>query len=482
MNDYPTIDATELAMRVRRGEVGPRDVTECAVRSIEHVNPKLNAVVSRLYELATAKAQELAGPFGGVPMVLEDYHGAMAGLPVSSTSRFLEGHRAPANDPSVTRLLASGLGCVAQANTPEFGLFATQGSTWRGATRNPWVPDRTAGGAGGGAAALVAAGAVPVALAGDGMGSLRVAASLCGVVGLKPTRGRVPLGVAPGAEAGGYGQLGPLARSVRDVAGLLEVLADREGFIDACTRPCPPQRIALTTEALFGEAADPDGVAAVERVARLLEERGHIVDIARPSIDATALAQAYVTQVAVTTAVKVAGWGRRIGRKPSPRVFDSTTWLFVQIGRALSAVELQEAREVAARAQQALAAFHKNYDVLLTAAVAGPPMRLSERVQGLPQRLGLRVLRTAPIPSALRRALRRVAEETLDLTPNTPLFNQTGQPAIVVPALIAERGWPVGVQLASRLNAEATLLSLASQIEEMAPWQVRRPTVRAELA
>ncbi|MEN0063675.1 MAG: amidase [Myxococcota bacterium] len=494
MNDYPEVDATELAARVHRRDVSPLELTELAIRAIEQVNPKLNAVVYRMYDVAAAAAREglPKGPFHGVPMVLKDYNGTLAGVPYTASSRFLEGFVPERDAEIMRRFRSSGVSFVARTNLPEFALLAATEPQWRGATRNPWSLEHTPGGSSGGSAALVAARAVPVGHGGDGGGSLRIPASHCGLVGLKPTRGRVPLGPNQGEGWGGYVQWGVLTRTVRDTAGFLDVLAGPMAgdpyaappvprpFRDEVTRDPGQLRIAYTTRSLFGKTTDPACAAAVEKTVQALADEGHEVEEAHPSFDASSMARSYVTQIAVGTAANIEGWAKQLGRTPTPAHFEPGTWLLYQIGRAMSGLELQQARDHAMVAGRSFAAFHQVYDVLVTPTVAYPPMRVGELAMGFGQRVGLRVLRSAPVPQVLRRTLYRIADENLERTPNTQLFNQTGQPAISIPADPTEAGIPIGVQLVGRFGDEATLLKLAAQLEQLRPWRDRKPAVRAQ--
>lgn len=495
VNDYADVDATELAARVHRREVTPLELAECAIRAIEQVNPKLNAVVYRMYDVAAAAAREglRKGPFHGVPIVLKDYNGTLAGVPYTASSRFLE-HHVPDRDAEIMRRFrAAGVNFIARTNLPEFALMGTTEPQWRGPTRNPWSVDHSAGGSSGGSAALVAARAVPVGHGGDGGGSLRIPASHCGLVGLKPTRGRVPLGPNQGEGWGGYVQWGVLTRTVRDTAGFLDALAGpmpgdpyaappvARRFTDEVTREPGPRRIAYTTRSLFGQSTDPACVAAVDETVRALAAEGHTLEEAHPTFDAPTLAQAYVTQIAVGTAANIDHWAGIVDRAPAAKYFEPGTWLLYQIGHAMSGVELQAARDAAMRASRALAAFHEVYDALVLPTVAHPPGVVGSLALGLSERVGLRVLRTAPVPSVLRQTLRRIADENLERTPNTQLFNQTGQPAISIPAHWTDDGLPIGVQIVGRFGDEATVLRLAAQLEQVRPWRDWHPPVQAKL-
>ncbi|HHO52819.1 MAG TPA: amidase, partial [Deltaproteobacteria bacterium] len=482
--EYCDCDATDLAARVASGEVHPRELVEAAVSAIERVNPQLNAVVYRMYDAATeAAAGELPdGPLRGVPMVVKDFDGFVQGVPWTASSRFLEGFVPDHDSEAIARLRRAGLVFLAKTNLPELALVGTTEPQWRGPTRNPWSLEHSTGGSSGGSAALVASRAVPVGHGGDGGGSLRIPGSHCGLVGLKATRGRIPLGPDQGEGWGGYVQWGVLTRTVRDTAALLDVLSGPMPG-DPYHAP-PPQRpfreevgvdpgklrIAWTPDPLFGEITHPDCRAAAEATVAALEALGHHVTIARPDFDKATLVKAYLTQVAVGTAAEIDEFAALVGRAPRASSFEDTTWMLAQIGRAMTGLELQHARDAAQAAGRAMARFHQAYDLLVTPTVAHPPIRIGELALSRGQRLGLAALRAAPVRRVLRSLLDTLAEDNLERTPNTQLFNQTGQPAISLPMALSEEGLPVGVQLVAPMGGEATLIRVASQLEQAAPW------------
>jgi amidase len=493
MRDYTDADATELARRLRDGEQSPAEVVDLAIAAIEQVEPRLHAVVHRMFDEARAAARGPLpdGPFRGVPMVVKDSDGFLGGQPYTAGTRLLE-RFVPDHDAEVfARLRRAGLIFVAKTNLPELALLATTENRWRGNTHNPWNTAHTPGGSSGGSAALVAARAVPVGHGGDGGGSLRIPASACGLVGLKVTRGRIPLGPDLGEDWGGYVQRGLLTRSVRDSAALLDVMAGpMPGDPYAAPPPARPfaqepgadpgrLRVGLCVESILGRGTHPHCREAAEQAARLLQTLGHEVDEVRLPIDKERLARAYLTQVAVSVAVDVDRMGRWVGRTPSPRDFEPTTWFLVQVGRALGGVELQQARDAVQEAGRAMARFHERHDLFLGPTLAYPPIRLGELAPKPAERLGLAVLRAVPVKAALRAVLDRLAAESLERTPNTMLFNQTGQPAISLPLFWSPEHLPIGVQLAARFGEEALLLRVAAQLEAARPWAGRRPPVCA---
>ncbi|MEZ4237347.1 MAG: amidase [Myxococcota bacterium] len=491
--EYADCDATELAERVRRKDVHPSELVALAVQAIERVNPQLNAVVHEMYGQARdAAAGELPdGPFRGVPMVVKDFDGFVKGVPFTASTRFLDGWVPDHDSEAIARLRRAGFVFVAKTNCPELAIFGTTEPVWRGPTRNPWDPDRSTGGSSGGSAALVGARAVPLGHGGDGGGSLRIPASHCGLVGLKTTRGRIPLGPDQGEGWGGYVSWGVLTRSVRDTAAALDVMAGpmpgdpyaapplERPLADEVGRDPGKLRIGYTTASLYGKEAHPDNVAAVEAAAGMLRDLGHAVEVAAPRFDRHRLVMAYLTQVAVGVAQEVEEMGRWRGVTPTAASFEPPTWFLVQLGRSMRALELLEAREAVQAAGRATAAFHQDYDLFLSASCATPPVRIGELALKTSERLGLSVLRRAPVGAVLRRVLADLADNNLERTPNTQLFNQTGQPAISLPLHTGEGGLPIGVQLAAAMGGEGLLVRIAAQLEAAHPWIGRKPGISA---
>ncbi len=481
---YTQCDATGLARLVASGKVSPAELVEEAIAAVERVNPELNAVVHRMYDDARARAAGPlpAGPFRGVPMVVKDFDGFVRGVPFTASSRFLEGFVPGHDSEAIARLRRAGLVFIAKTNCPELAIFGTTEPVWRGPTRNPYDLTRSAGGSSGGSAALVAARAVPVGHGGDGGGSLRIPASHCGLVALKPTRGRVPVGPDFGEIWGGYVQWGVLTRSVRDAAALLDVMGGPMPG-DPYAAPELPGPLALEAGrdpgrlrvgfhagALFGDRIHPDHAAAVVKVSAQLEALGHVVEEARPDVDRDALVRAYITQVAVGVAAEIDYFARATGRAPRPDLFEPETWFINQVGRAVTARDLLEARDAAHAAGRATAAFHDRCDLFLCATVTHPQPRIGELAIARHERAGLGLLRVLPVGAALRRVASALAPNFLERTPNTQLFNQTGQPALSLPLHHGDGGLPVGVQFAAAMGREDVLVRIAAQLEAAHPW------------
>jgi amidase len=488
--DYEQHDATGLAELVRRGEVSPAELVEAAIERIEARNPKLNAVVHTSFERARAQAAEpgslAQGPFRGVPFLLKDLKAYDAGQPSSGGSRLFAERRASKDDELVRRFKAAGLIICGRTNTPELGILGVTEPELFGPTRNPWDPARTPGGSSGGSGAAVASGMVPAAHASDGGGSIRIPAANCGLVGLKPTRHRVPL-MTPTGAWGGLAGHHVLSRTVRDSAGLLDCIhgptpgvaerleAPEQPFAAAIERPPERLRVALCTRALLADDTHPACVAAAESAAKLCAELGHEVEEAMPRFDRRALTRAYLVMVAGGTAAAVRHFEAQRGHAARAGELEPKTWLLKILGDSLSAGEYIEEQQLIHDASVALSEFFADYDVMITPTLAQPPLKVGEIATTALERNAARVFRAAPIKRAMLSLLDQLAEDPLAPNPNTQLFNLSGQPAISLPLHWDEHGLPIGVQFAGRLTEEALLLRLARQLEQARPWAERRP-------
>lgn len=487
-DEYVRHDAVGLARLVRDGEVSPRELLDCALARIDAVNPRINAVIHRFDERARAQADGPLpdGPFRGVPFLVKDLDGVLADAPLEMGCRALKGYRAPRDSELFARYRRAGVVFAGKTNTPEFGILAITEPELHGATRNPWNTDHIPGGSSGGSAAAVAAGIVPVAHGGDGGGSIRIPASACGLFGLKPTRGRMPLG--PDAGEGWHGLVAPhvLTRTVRDSAAFLDATRGVDlgapyaeppfegSFLDAAGREPGKLRVAFTARSILGRETHPECARACEDTAKLLASLGHDVSEVTLPVDAAAVRLAYLTIVAAGVGEAVRATQDLTGRAPRPEGFEAVTWFLSQVAGALSAAELEHARAVMHRTQRSVGVFFDRYDVLVTPTLAHPPSRVGELALKAHERVGLAALRRVSTRGALKTVLASLAAESLEKTPNTMLFNITGQPAMSVPLAWSAAGLPLGVQFVGRFGDDAGLLSLAGVLERERPWSERR--------
>jgi amidase len=497
MQDQTEVDdATALAERVRRGEVHPTELVAGAIAAIEKVNPTLNAVIHRMYDNARAAAAgELPdGPFRGVPFVVKDLDGWLAGEPYTQSCRMSKDFVPTEDAEIIARMKRSGVVIVGKTNTPELGLLGITEPELHGPTRNPWNTDHTPGGSSGGTAAIVAARAVPMGHAGDGGGSIRIPASACGLFGLKPTRGRNPLGPQVGEGWGGYVQPGVLTRSVRDCAAMLDCT---QGPDVGAPYASPPRarpyveeirvaprklRIAFSTGAQLGRDTHADVQAAVKDAAALCASLGHTLEETPLPIDKDALVAAYFTQVAVGAAIGIEYTAKWVGRAPTPADFEPTTWLLATIGRKLSALDLQRSRDACHAASRRLGRFFQNFDLFLDGTLAYPPVKVGELALKPAEKLALAALRWVSPKVVLDKVLADLGVNALSRTPNTQVANQAGLPAMSVPLHWNAGGLPIGVQFTAPFGDEATLFQLAAQLEAARPWAGRIPPVSARPA
>ena len=485
---YDTLDATDLAERVRSKQLHPTELVEEAIARLESVNPQLNAVVHKMYDQARRAAQSTLpdGPFTGVPFLVKDLDGYLAHEPYTGGSRALVGFVPDHDAELMARYRRAGVIFLAKTNTPELGIFGVTEPELHGPTRNPWNPEHTPGGSSGGSAACVAARVVPMAHGGDGGGSIRIPASACGLFGLKPTRARNPLGPDTGEGWGGFVQPHVLTLSVRDSAAMLDATQGEESgapyrappmlrpFREEVGTPPGRLRIAFSTGSLFGKQVHPDCVAAVRDAAKLCEELGHEVVEDVPRFDREELVRAYFVNVA--SSVAAALHAMRPGGAPvRPDEVEASTWALGQLGHLLSAVELQTARHSIHKAGRVTALFHERYDVFLDATLAYPPVRVGELALKPAESAALGLLRRLPLKPLFLKLFDELANHSLERTPNTQLFNLTGQPAMSVPLYWNAGGLPIGVQFAGRFGDEATLFRLAAQLEQARPWRGRKP-------
>jgi len=486
MTDLNALDATESARLVRDGEVTAVELVEAAVERAE-ATAALNAIIHPRYEQAIEEAAALSppatgpsaeeAPFVGVPFVLKDLDGLATGLPLHLGTRVLRelGHVADADDTLVGRFRRAGLIVIGKTNTPELGLVPTTEPAAAGPTHNPWDPTRSPGGSSGGSAAAVAAGVVPMGHAGDGGGSIRIPASACGLVGLKPARGRVPVGPSVGEAWGGLVARLAVSRSVRDTAALLDAVAG-PATGDPYWAPPPERPFAAEVGADPGSlrigwvadppdgtvAADPAVARVVEEVAATLTDLGHRVEPAHPAaLTGPDLTSHFVTGFAAWTARELDRIGEWIGRPVGPDDVEVGTWAVAEIGRTVTAAAYLAALEGLNAVTRGVVAWwlDDGWDLLLTPTMPEVPPTLGQFAasEGEPLR-GL--LRATPIVAF------------------TAPFNVTGQPAVSLPLGEAEVDGgrvPVGVQLVAAPAREDVLVRVAAQLESASPWADRKP-------
>jgi amidase len=473
-SELARLDATAQAELVRRGEVAAVELVEAAIAGIEKLNPMLNAVVTPTFERALDDARAgVSGPFAGVPYLVKDLVVEIAGVRFTEGSLFLQDNVSTFDSELVVRLRRAGLVLLGKTNTPEFGMAPTCEPALFGPARNPWDTNRSTSGSSGGSAAAVASGMVPMAHGNDLGGSIRYPASACGLFGLKPTRGRNPLGPEYGDVVNGWAVEHALTRSVRDSAALLDATsgpalgdpypsgAAPGPFRDEVGGDPGRLRIGFTDRTPEGIPGHPDCVAAVRDAAGLCASLGHeLVEADLPGLSPQ-VGSAIGTVFSAATAWIVAYWIRRLGREPGPDELDPLTRAYWEMGRRVTAADYLLAIEDCQAFSRVVAGFLTTIDVWLTPTLSSPPLALGEIVSTPDEPL-----------RALERGGPTVAYAGV-------VANITGNPAMSVPLFWNADGLPIGVHFLGRFGDEITLLRLASQLEAARPWSARRPPVTA---
>jgi amidase len=476
---WSNLDATAQAEAVRSGEMKPIELVEASIARAERVNPTLNAIIHEHFERARDEAQgELPdGPFRGVPFLLKDLAGGhRAGDPIHWGTRFLKkvDYRAQTTSNIVSRFADAGLVVIGRTNVPELGAWSVTEPDAYGPTCNPWNPQHSAGGSSGGAAAATAAGIVPFAHASDGGGSIRNPASQCGLVGLKPSRGRISLGPDTAEPWAGMTFEFAVTRSVRDAATLLDCVQgpmSGDPYVAA-----PPERryaeevgsdpgalrIGFVERQPDGEALHPECDEAVRGAARRLEALGHRVEPNYPgALFGELLMPAVLHVIASSQARDVEHFGEVIGRPLGPDDLDVDNWAVAEIGRNVTVTQYLAALESFNQFRREMAGWWDDgWDVLVTPTITQPSPRVGEIIPSA----------DAPMDAFMRSGA---------LLPFCVPFNVTGQPAISLPLHMSSDGLPIGVQFVAAAGREDLLFRLAAQLETDVGWGERSPMIHA---
>jgi amidase len=466
--ELAAVDAIGQAQLVATGELSAAELLEAAIIRLEAARD-LNAVILDLFDRARVQAAELSasGPLAGVPFLLKDLGASLGGTREAMGSRALRTYVAAETSWIVDQYLSAGLVVFGKTNTPEWGNHCTTEPSLFGPTVNPWSPSITPGGSSGGSAAAVAAGVVPAASGGDGTGSIRVPASCCGLVGLKPRRGRSSFAPDAGHSLEGLVNGHALTRTVRDSAALLDVTAGSVpgdpytappptmSYLEAIAKDPATQRILMATASPFpGPQTHPAVVAAVESTAALLADLGHTVERGGPTIDSDAVADAIAVLHTVSNVALHALASEHLGREPAEDEFEPSTWVMVREGFTTTGAAYAGAIETVHAQTRRFAAGMAGHDVLLVPTLLTPPPPYALLDQ----------------PRGTTRAFFDVEFAT---TGWTSLANVTGWAAISLPLGSTSDGLPIGVQLMA--PDEMVLLQLAAQLESAAPWAHRYP-------
>jgi amidase len=471
------LDATAQAELVRNGKISPAELVDAAIERIERVDPQLNSVIHRAFERGRerAAAADLPdGPFRGVPFLMKDIGGEEAGEPMHAGLRAakLAGWKSTFDSYFTQKTRAAGLVSLGRTNTPELALLPTSEPDAYGPTRNPWSLDHSSGGSSGGASSAVAAGLVPAAHASDGGGSIRGPASMCSLVGLKPTRGRNSFGPGVGERWSGFSAEFVVTRSVRDSAAMLDVtsgpMPGDPYFAPPPARPFGESfrddpgslRIGLMTVGPREIEISPESVAAAEGTARVLEDLGHQVEISHPpALDDPQLVATYVGMVSSNVARALESWGEKLGRPLTQDDVEPLTWELTCRGSEITATQhLASIEFVHALGRRFAQWWDGGFDLLLTPTQGAPPPAIGTLFSTREEPLRAFLL-SSPYGSF------------------TLPFNLSGQPAISVPSHSTPEGLPVGSQLVAPYAREDLLLQVGHRLEEAVGWLDWRPPI-----
>lgn len=472
LNTYADSDALGLAALVKKGEVSPAETVEAAVTLIERLNPKLNAVIHKLYDMGRkdAEATDRDAPFAGVPFLLKELASSWKGAPLTNSSAYLKDVIADSDSEPTRRIKAAGMLLVGKSNAPENGWSISTEPKLYGVTKNPWKEGVTAGGSSGGTASAVASRMVPIAEASDGAGSIRVPASCCGIVGLKPSRGRISLAPAGDFWYGGA-YFFACTRTVRDTAAYLDAMAGylpgepytppapEKSWLELAQRAPKKLRVGFTVKPPNGTAIDPEVKAAVLATVKTLEGLGHSVEEHDMALDGTAAWKLYTHMTPVETAALFDWLAGLLGRPVTPNDVEPLTWAVIERGRSISGVE--HANDIGQLRQlgRAVATDLDPYDIYVTPTLTRPPRPLGYYDMSMTDLDAYNDLWT----------------DSVFMFP----FNFSGLPAISLPLGWSGDGVPLGVQLVGRYGDEATVLAASTQLEQAMPWKDRKPAISA---
>lgn len=475
--EYSRCDGVALADLVQMGEVTPKELAHLFLEAVEKANPKINAVIEVYLDRIEAFEDESFsnGPFSGVPFLMKDIGAGEMGRLQESGSRLMRGHVADKDSFLTTLFKKAGLTLLGRTTTPEFALGISTESELAGVTCNPWNPDIMGGGSSGGAAASVAAGIVPMAHGSDNGGSIRIPASACGLVGLKPSRGRVTLGPDIGELWPGMLQEFVLSRTVRDTAVMLDAVSrpllgdpfiikqPSRPYVQELNAPTEKLRIAWTTDPWQPEGSvDSEVVHCVEQVVSHCEDAGHELVQLSPTFDYEEYFHAVCVAWAFGVYIGMDMFAAAMGRKVSEETVEPVMMSFYEYSQGLTAADMFMAEFALNQFRRTFGEFFQQYDLLLTPT-----------------------LNQLPAPHGKYSKMRRdlgyedymgLCEET---KVHTTVANVTGQPAITLPLGQSRSGLPIGIQFMARFGEEGTLIRLASSLEREISWHHRIPPIHA---
>lgn len=486
LRTYVKLDATDLAELMKMKEISPQELIELSFRQLENVNPSLNAVTSTRMEKALEEAAKLdpaAYPFGGVPVLLKNISQSLKGEPMTSGSRLLSETIAKQDSHFVKKFREAGFSILGHTNTPEFGLKNITEPEISGQTGNPWNNAYSPGGSSGGSAAAVAAGVVPLAGASDGGGSIRIPASFIGLFGLKPTRGRTPVGPGAGRQWQGASIDFVLSRTVCDSAAMLDLLQVIQpeaafqaplfpgSYKEEIEKPFDkPLRIAYMMDSPVGTPVSETAKTAVDKTLHWLEKAGHTVEPLANPVDGTALMRNYYLMNSGEISSLVRQLEEGFKREITAEDVELETWMLHEAGQAVTAAEFSASLKAWDMAAAQMAELHETYDFYITPATAFTAPRIGELTYSESEQKTWRERMKESGPKERQKLIYDMFLPSLTYTPFTQLANLTGQPAMSVPVHLSEERMPIGVQVMAGKGNEHLLLKLAWQLEQSKLW------------
>lgn len=480
LQEYAKYDGLGLAELVKTKQVTPKELVELALEGIEEVNPKLNGVWQVLKDQAYAEIEAglPEGDFQGVPFLIKEILLHAKDIPTNFGSRFAEGVSFPIDSYLMESFRKAGFVTIGTTSTPEWGYNATTEGVVKGPTHNPWKLGYSSGGSSGGAAASVASGIVPIAHGNDGGGSIRIPAANSGVIGLKPSRGRVSAGPLNSEPLAGNGIEFALTKTIRDTAALLDAVSEErpgeycyaprpaQSFKDSLEIPVRKLRISYSTKTALNHEPSKEVVDALNKTVELLRSLGHEVVEDYPEYDGEEFLAAANDIWAASVAEMIETVAQIKGETPTKDVIEAAIWECYQEGKNMSALRYKAAIAVQAKVSRQVGEFFTKYDVALSPTMGSEPVKHGVLDANNPNISALELT---------HQMLGRVA-------PYTALYNATGQPALSLPLHISENNLPIGMQFAGQYGDEVTLLQLGKQLEEATPWIDRQPTIHVSRA
>lgn len=492
ISEYENFDGLGLAKLVRDKEVTPQELLEEAIFRADK-QKKLNAIIYPMYDLArkTAQKQLPEGPFTGVPTLLKDLIADYEGTPISYGSKALRNNISKTDSELVKRYKKTGVVIFGKTNAPEFGIMGTTEPEHFKPCLNPWDIKRSSGGSSGGSAAAVAAGIVPFAHGGDGGGSIRIPASMCGLFGYKPGRGLTPLGPSNGEIMDGAVVQHIISRSVRDSATMLDatighepgspykVMLPKEKLIDAQNAPFKKLKIAFSPKSIMENDIHADVSAAFYHTLEILKGLGHELIEDHPILDGNKLSKAYLINLAGHISADVENAKKLVGGKIALSEMEMLTKTLALIGRNLTALEFIEAKKYWHEVTFAMDVFHQKYDLYLTPVVAVPPPLIGSQKLKPFEVFMMKVVNASGAGRTLIKSgiVEKIAKESFEKFPFTQISNLSGNPSMSVPLFWTKDNLPIGSLFSARWGDDFTLFRLAFELEKSSPWFNKRPKI-----